>query len=306
MPIPLIAFAVAAKATETALVWYYAGAAVCVVAGGGTAYWMLLPNGKQIPLTLDQVNQIKTDHDEIIKREQRPEIIAKSVMVNTSNQVKTVIDQTCEQQIRTDIAVRQFNQTAINANKATTLVNNIAQPLQAAANDAINNIQAMKKELALAQKHLEEETHALQRSQASLSEIEDQLRDTRDKLSSSQEQLAITTTTACSQLLQLTDLQQRFDDVFNKMKTGTVHDAELEVMKQQVEKLSSRNQSLTNIVNKLSHNTMIAIEDSKTLRSENIALKKTIASFAPEEQGIQRQTNSEPAHANPYKLSMFR
>jgi len=97
MPLPLIAFAVAVKATETAVVWYYGGAAVCVVAGG-TAYFMWPSSGK-VPLTPDQINQIKTDADEIAKRQQQPIILAEAMLVNTAENIKenikTVIVQTC-------------------------------------------------------------------------------------------------------------------------------------------------------------------------------------------------------------------
>ena len=304
MPLPLIAFAVAVKATETAIVWYYGGAAVCVVAGG-TAYFMW-PSSRETPLTPDQINQIKTNADEIAKRQQQPIIVAKAILANTAENIKTVIVQTCEQQTHIDSSVHQLTQTAIKADDATTQIITITQPLRVAANDAVNHVQAMTDELATARRNFDELTTALQKSQESLAKTEGHLRETHGKLTTTQEELVATTTSARNQLSQLLQQQQLIDEAFKKINLGSIQGDEIKSLKQQIMNLSSKNQILSETVNKLSKNIILVIEENKTLRAENIALKITITLLTSEKQPISGQPNSEPPNANPYKPSMFR
>ncbi len=291
MPLPIILFAVAAeKATETAILWYYGGAAVVVV--GGTAY-MMWPSGKKdIPLTPDQKKQVKKDADEIEKRLQKPIVIAEADLVKTNGNVKTVIAQTSELQTRIDSSVKQLSKTTAKADDAAVQIINLAQPLHVAANNAVNNVQVMTKELALARKNFDEVTTALQASQQSFSEIETQLRGTRDQLSTTEKEWSDSTATTRSQLSQMLVQQQLIDDACEKINASSIQAAEIKSLKQQLGKLSSNNQSLTETVNKLSQNLITVIEENKSLRAEN--------------QRAPGQSNIEPSNANTYKPTLFR
>ena len=258
--------------------------------------------------TAAQLDQIKTDKEALIELEQQPAIIVQAVLSSVHEHINVVVSQTDEQNKRMDSAIHAFTETIANASDTTETLNNVTQAMHLAASHTISNVQAMEKELQRARKRFDDVTHALQQTQSSLIETESKLHETHDKLATSQEELSTTALIARHQLTHLCNRQQLIDEALHQIESGKNQAADIEIMKKQIKKLSSKNESLNAMVNKLSQNIMVVIEENKTLRAENSTLKQTISLLlhAPDKQSVQDKSRSESSHPNPYSPSMFR
>ena len=258
--------------------------------------------------TTAQLDQIKTNKEAIIKLEQQPAIIVQAVLSSVHEHINLVVRQTDEQIKQMGTAINAFTETIANASDTTETLKHLTQAMHLAANHTTSNVQAIEKELRCARKRFDGVTHALQQTQSALMDTESKLHETHDKLAASQEELSITALIARHQLTHLCNRQQLIDEALHQIESGKHQAADIEIMEKQIKKLSSKNESLNAMVNRLSQNIMILIGENQTLRAENSTLKQTISLLfhTPDKQNVQEKSRDKLSNPNPYSPLMFR
>lgn len=278
-----------ANASKTAIGWYSAGGAL-FGASGGYYYQEEISDGitylffSSRPLTSEQTKIIETDNNEIARRRQQPVDLANEIRGNSLSSVHDVLNQTSEQQQYLTSSVRQLNQSTINIDDTTQRLCRIKEALQMTANDADHNMQAMTVEL-------NEIILLFQAHQQSISGTQKQLTETNNKLATTEQELAAVT----QQFIQALETQKSIEDA-SKQHTETIRNTENNALHEQLSELSSKNESLTSMVDKLSHNLLKAMKENKMLRAEHKTHEKM--------KGLS-ESKSESSNEHAYNPSMF-